>query len=246
MSNLKNDLLRSAVCTAVFGVVFGFIVACNTSSPTLTAPKNISEMVRLVSHTVPNIIDLPKNLNGERPLMASLFQVTPQSAQIQQSFQSSCGDDVGGTAASAVNFSGAAAGFIALRVPLDAMIQVPSKGTQPATQLNVCGGLFSQIGGGLDSVNGGTLTNPGTPMYLDGTLTTLVVTGRTLSGAVIRCSDLSTTVQVHDQDLVQPYFVINNNSVILAIGTNQLPFTCNLNVPSGDQASFLSVQWAKI
>jgi len=113
-------------------------------------------------------------------------------------------------------------------------------------QQNVCGGVFVQVGGGVDTASGGTLTNPGTPMYSDGTLTTLIVTGRTLNGAIVRCGDLSTTVQVHDQDLVQPYFVIVSNSVILAIGTNQLPFTCNLNVPGGDQVSCISVQWAKI
>jgi hypothetical protein len=46
--------------------------------------------------------------------------------------------------------------------------------------------------------------------------------------------------------MVQPYFVIATNSVILGIGTNQLPFTCNLNVPSGDQIYYVDVQWAKI
>jgi hypothetical protein len=243
MNDLRRDLLRSAVCTAVFALVFGLIVSCSNLT---TTPTNISGVIHLVSHTTHNMIGLPTNLNSNQPFMASLFQISPQSAQIQQSFQGYCGDDTQGIGATAVNYSGAATGFIPLLVPLDAIINVPPKGTQQGTQMNVCGGLFLQIGGGVDTLSGGTLTNPGTPMYLDGALTTLVVTGRTLSGATIRCSDLSTTVQVHDQDLVQPYFVIANNSVILAIGTNQLPFTCNLNVPGGDQASFMSVQWAKI
>jgi hypothetical protein len=39
-------------------------------------------------------------------------------------------------------------------------------------------------------VSGGTLTDPGTPIYLDGTLSTLVVTGRSVNGTLIRCSDL--------------------------------------------------------
>lgn len=247
MDNLKIECVRSAVRTAVFALVFGLVVACsNTSNNRITTPTKIGELIRLVSHTTPNMIGLPANLNSKQPIMASLFQVTPQSAQIQQSFQGYCGYDTQGIGATAVNYGGAASGFIPLLVPLDAIIRIPPKGTQPGTQENVRGGVFSQIGGGVDTLNGGTLTNPGTPIYLDGTLTTLVVTGITLNGAPVRCSDLSTTVPVHDQDLVQPYFVINNNSIILAIGTNQLPFTCNLNVPSGDQVSFISVQWAKI
>ena len=246
MNNLKHELLRSGVRSGVFAAIFGLMVACSNTSNTITSPTNIGGLIRLVSHTTPNMIGLPANLNGNQPIVASLFQVMPQSAKIQQSFQGYCGDDIGGTAATAVNYSGAATGFIPLRVPLDAMITVPPKGTQPGTQLNVCGGVFSQIGGGVDTLSGGTLMNPGTPIYLDGTLTTLVVTGRTLNGTTVRCSDLSTTVPVHDQDLVQPYFVIDNNSVVLATGTNQLPFTCNLNVSAGDKVSFISVQWAKI
>ena|SRR5215467_4715266 len=79
--SMKNDLIRSSVCSAVFGAVFGFVVACNTN----VQPRNTSEVIRLVSHTVHNMIDLPKNLNG--PFMASLFQATPQSAQINKVFR---------------------------------------------------------------------------------------------------------------------------------------------------------------
>jgi hypothetical protein len=110
----------------------------------------------------------------------------------------------------------------------------------------VCSGVFSQIGGGVDQISGLTLTNPGVPMFLSGTLTTLVATGVTVGGAQIRCSDLTTTVSVNDGDMVQPYFVIGSNSIIVAIGTNQLPFTCSLNVPQGDQVSNVVVQFAKI
>lgn len=127
---------------------------------------------------------------------------------------------------------------------------------------NACYGVFSQVGGGTsvpgpDAPNtcgnpvpwvcySGTLTNPGTSIYTDGTLSTLIVTGLSLAGKQIRCSDLTDTAVVHDSDLVQPYFVIATNSVVLAIGTNQLPLTCQLNVDTGDQAGSIAVQWAKI
>lgn len=94
----------------------------------------------------------------------------------------------------------------------------------------VCTGVVSQIGGGEDQVSGQTLTNPGVPMFLAGTLTMLVATGVTVSGVQIRCSDLTTTAAVNDGDLVQPYLAISTNSIILGIGANQRSFTCNLNV----------------
>jgi hypothetical protein len=106
--------------------------------------------------------------------------------------------------------------------------------------------VFSQIGGGVDQISGNTLTNPGVPMFLSGTLTSLVVTGVSENGNQIRCSDLTTTAAVNDGDMVQPYLAIATNSVIMGIGTTQLPFTCNLSVPQGDQVNTLVVQFAKI
>jgi hypothetical protein len=240
MNNLKDDVRRSVVCTAVFAAVFGLIVACSKSSNPTTITGNIGGLIRLVSHTTPNMIGLPNNLNSNQPFMATFFHAASQQAsQIQQSFQGeSCGGDTQGAV---VNSSGATTGLIPIQVPTEPDIQIPQ-----GTPRLACGGVFSQIGGGVDTVSGGTLTNPGTPMYFDGTLSTLVVTGRSVNGSPIRCSDLTTEVSVKDQQLVQPYFVIDNNSVILGIGTTQLPFICSLNIPTGDQPGFISVQWAKI
>lgn len=246
MNNLKDDIRRSIVCTAVFAAVFGLIVACSKSSNPTTVTGNVGALIRLVSHTNPNMIGLPNNLNSNQPFMASFFQVAPQqTSQIQQSFQGGgvCGNGASATGA-LVNPSGATTGFIPLEVPVESDIHNPQDPSNPFPL--ACSGVFSQIGGGVDLVSGGTLTDPGTPMYLDGTLSTLVVTGRSVNGTLIRCNDLTTTFPVKDQDLVQPYFVVDNNSVILGIGTTQLPFTCNLNIPKGDQAAVLSVQWAKI
>jgi hypothetical protein len=124
---------------------------------------------------------------------------------------------------------------------------------------SVCQGVFSQVGGGTsipgpgaavpnpgaDPTGSGTLTNPGTAIYADGTLSTLIATGYSVAGKQIRCSDLTHTAAVHDSDLVQPYFVIDTNSVGLAVGGTQLPLTCKLNIDQADQAGSISVQWAK-
>ena len=72
---------------------------------------------------------------------------------------------------------------------------------------SVCQGVFSQVGGGTstpgpdavvpnpgaDPTGSGTLTNPGTAIYADGTLSTLIVTGYSVAGKQIRCSDLAHT-----------------------------------------------------
>lgn len=202
-------------------------------------------LIRLVSHLNPTMFASPLQLNSQRPILAAMFQSSVQSSQLQQSFQGGgvCGNGASATGA-LVNYSGAKTGFIPLQVPVEPDIHNPQNPGNPFPL--ACSGVFSQIGGGVDTVSGGMLTNPGTPMYLDGTLSTLVVTGVSANGSLIRCNDLTTTVAVRDQQLVQPYFVIDNNSVILGIGTTQLPFTCNLTIPAGDRAGVLSVQWAKI
>jgi hypothetical protein len=163
--------------------------------------------------------------------MAGFFQ-TQQGSQLQQSFEGQ-----GPCLAGAMPSSG----FIPIWLYTENGIGGPfGKGSL------ACQGVFSQIGGGVDQISGNTLTNPGLPMFLSGTLTTLVATGVTANGNQIRCSDLATTAAVNDGDLVQPYFVIATNSVILGIGTTQLPFNCTLNVPPGDQVATLVVQFAKI
>jgi hypothetical protein len=231
----KNDFLHSVVCSAVFAAVFGIVVACGHG--TMNTITGSPGLVRLINHLSPNMIGLPNSLNASRPFMATFLQTSQQTSQIQQSFE---GQSYGaGEPGAYVNHTNATTGFIPLCVPAEPGIQGMGY-TLP------CYGAFTQIGGGVDVFTGGTLTNPGTPMYFDGTLSTLIVTGRTVNGILIRCSDLTTTVPVHDQDLVQPYFVIDNNSVILGIGTTQLPFTCSLNIPAGEQAGSLFVQWAKI
>ncbi len=163
-----------------------------------------------------------------------------QTAQVQQSFQGlSCGAFQPG---SKLNWSGATTGFIPIEVLGDPFILGGVGGEQ-----SVCGGVFAQPGGGTNlTPNGGTLTNPGVQIYTDGTLSTLIVTGVSVNGKQIRCSDLTDTAIVHDSDLVQPYFVIDTNSVVLAIGSTRLSLTCHLNIDAGDQVGSVAVQWAKI
>lgn len=94
----------------------------------------------------------------------------------------------------------------------------------------VCAGWSRKAEAEWTKVSGQTLTNPGVPMFLALTLTTLVATGVTVNGVQIRYSDFTKTAALNDGDLVQPYWAISTNSIRLGIGANQRTFTCNLNV----------------
>ena len=233
MKKLNSSLRECIICTAVFATVFGLIVSCGGGNPMQSLTPTVGNaVVRLVNYTRPINVALPSNSNTSEPVLAGFFQAQTQGSKLQQTFngQGPC-----------LNVPMPSSGYIPIWLYMENGIGGPfGKGNL------ACEGVFSQIGGGIDQLSGKTLTNPGVAMFLDGTLTTLVTTGVTVNGNQIRCSDLTTTVAVHDGDLVQPYFVIASNSVILGIGTNQLPLTCNLNVPAGDQVQVLVVQFAKI
>ena len=246
----KEHLIESATCTAVFAILFGLVVSCGgggSLSNSLTGSN--AKIALILSHLSPTTAALPRS-STQPPLISMAFQGSQQQAsQIQQSFQGlSCNAFVDPLAE--VNWSGASTGFIPIQVMGDPFI----KGQPPSTVLfsTICWGVFAQIGGGTSlitsgggTLGAGTLTNPGTLIYEDGTLSTLIVTGISVAGQQIRCSDLTDTAGVHDSDLVQPYFVIGTNSVVLAVGSTQLPLTCQLNIAPGDQAGSISVQWAK-
>jgi hypothetical protein len=257
----KESLIKSVTCTAVFAIVFGLIVSCGGGgSPLNSITGTATSMGWILSHLSPTTAALPKS-SAQVPLVAMgmAFQSSQQQAsQIQQSFQALSCDAFSFSPGTKVNSHGATTGLIPMQVLGDPWIINPNPhapgGFYPS---NVCYGVFAQLGGGTSLVpplqpNGapnpgaGTLTNPGTAIYADGTLSTLIVTGISTAGNQIRCSDLTDTAAVHDSDLVQPYFVIDTNSVVLAIGGTQLPLTCQLNIASGDQVGSISVQWAKI
>jgi hypothetical protein len=250
----KNRLIELATCTAVFAIVFGLIVSCTGGG---SSPLNrITGGARILSHLSSATAAFPAS-GAHAPLIAAAYLTTQQQASdIQQSFQGlSCDSFIPGTK---VNSSGANTGFIPIQVLGDPWIIDPdSRSPWGFYPYPVCEGVFAQIGGGTSLipplpppappvVGSGTLTNPGTAIYADGTLSTLIVSGISVAGKQIRCSDLTHTAAVHDSDLVQPYFVIDTNSVVLGVGSTPLPLTCQLNIDPGDEAGSIAVQWAKI
>ena len=166
----KEELIRSAVRSAVFAVVFGLIISCSHNTNLVTPPTNVTGLRQLVSHITPTMIGFPANLKGGQPLLATFFQTAPQTSQIQQSFEGlSCGAFQPG---SEVNFSHTASGFIPIQVLGDPFIE---PGDPSAVEKMACGGVFAQVGGGTDisiplppappPTKPGTLTNPGTARF---------------------------------------------------------------------------------
>jgi hypothetical protein len=226
----KNSLIHSVVCTIVFAIMCAIVLACGGGNMAQNMPTG-NVLVRLMDSGKATMTAIPKGLS-DQPLLATFFQSSPSGSQLQQSF----GED-----------------GPCLEVQMPPSGYIPFQGNDTGTiKLNgqtvalECQGVFGQVGGGVDEISGGTLTNPGYPMYFSGTLTTLVVTGTSVQGLVLRCSDLTTAVSVQDGQRVEAYYVIATRSVVLAIGTNQLGFTCNLNLPPTDQLSYIRAQWAKI
>jgi hypothetical protein len=232
MKSAKDNLMHSIACTIVFAVVFGVVIACSSNNPQsqmFGGGGNV--LVRLFKSTKPVMTVIPKDLSNG-PLLAALLQTSSSGSKLQQSFGED-GPCLQGTmpASGYIPFQGNDTGGILLNGQVVA---------------GACEGVFNQIAG-TDQITGGTLQSPGGyPMYFDGTLTSLVVTGTTVAGATIRCSDLATTVSVQDQQPVEAWYVIASSSVILASGQTQFPFTCNLNIPAGDQLKYIGAQWAKI
>jgi hypothetical protein len=235
MTGFKERLVHSIVCTTIFALVFGIIVSCNGGSSSLRQIVGSSTLVRLVADPKPSMTTIPANASNS-PLVASFFQ-TSSGSQLQQSFTETGPCNYGNgpnpiiPSSGYIPFQGSGTGSFVLN------------GTTVAL---ACAGVEAQIGG-PDEITGGTLSNPGGyPVYFSGTLTTLVATGTTVGGVSVRCSDLTTTVSVQDAQAVEAYYAAATSSVVLAIGTNQLPFTCNLTIPAGDQINYIQAQWAKI
>jgi hypothetical protein len=236
MKSFKESLSHSVVCTTIFAIVFAIIVSCGGGSSSLRQIAGASAVIRLVADPKPSMTAIPRGMSNA-PLLATFFQ-TSSGSQLQQSFAED-GPCISGSAP-----------FI----PWPTSGYIPFRGVNTGDFYAVngqfvlagCQGDEATIGG-PDQVTGAALAPPGGyPVYLSGTLTTLVVTGTTVGGTSVRCSDLTTTVAVQDGQIVEAYYAVTANSVVLAIGTSQLPFKCNLNIPAGDQINYIQAQWAKI
>jgi hypothetical protein len=90
----------------------------------------------------------------------------------------------------------------------------------------------------------------GKETFFDGTLSTLVVTGKTVSGASFECRDITTTFAILDHSGTQAFLDPANHKVVIANqslnGTPSLaPFTCTGIGTDTDPVDTIEVQFAK-
>ena len=112
-------------------------------------------------------------------------------------------------------------------------------------------GVFLHVGDSTD-VSGRTWPIIGFPIFQDGTISKLVVSGFTITtnssggttGTRFQCTNLSATAPVTDGQLVEPWLDVASGTVTLAVGSTSLPLACSLNMPASAISS-VTVQWTK-
>lgn len=104
---------------------------------------------------------------------------------------------------------------------------------------NICQPVLSSVG-----ADEGGKPN-GFPVVLSGTINTLVVYGRFASGNHFRCLDTTNVAALMDGAFVRAYYDLAHDAVVLGSGTTQLPVTCSITIPAGDDVQHLEVQWLK-
>ena len=205
----------------------GYVVACGDgkmNSPTNNVP--VGAILRMLNSSLHRPAIFPTN-TGNRPVIASAFgpQSFPEAAianpsQLAQSYESLC--DAYGNGSSIH----AGSGYSGL-VPLN------FRGG------NICQPVLSSVG----ADEGG---NPnGFPVILSGTINTLVAYGTFVSGAHFRCLDTTNMAALTDGAFVRAYYDLAHDAVVLGSGTTQLPVTCSITIPAGDDVQHLQVQWLK-
>jgi hypothetical protein len=219
----KQHLIHSAVCTAVFALIFGLVSACGggASITTITSPTpppgtpGSATVARVSTYPAGHSSIYPK---GSGAFLAGFFfQSAPAPSQLPESFEGTC--DVTGVSPATL-----AIGF---------------------TLLSVANGV--QCSGGTGSVVSavGGLANVGIPVALSGTITVLKVSVITQNNQKLRCLVLNGNAPVNDNDQIQPYYNFNTNTAVLGVGTTTLPVSCQVPVAAGDQAAKVSMVWSK-
>lgn len=89
------------------------------------------------------------------------------------------------------------------------------------------------------------------PTFFDGTLTTLVVTGKTVGGARFQCRDVQTQFAISDNSFTQAFLDPFAHSVKIYNqlpngSANAAPFVCNGIGSDTDPVATIEVQFAKI
>jgi hypothetical protein len=223
--NLRD--LVTNTCLMVIGLA---LIACG--GPAGMVPTVIGGTARAVVH----LIHLPASghriapTTTSKPFLAALFQTsTPTPSQLAQSYDIQC-----------TLFT------VGLVVPVGDLMPIP--GTPENAQNGGTQACNNEVPTPLPQIDG----QGGKATFFDGTLTSLVVTGKTLSGVSFQCRDISHTFPVLDNSITQTYLDPNSHQVKIFNQTvpngsiNQAPFVCTGIGTDTDPVNTIEVQFAKI
>ena len=123
---------------------------------------------------------------------------------------------------------------------------LPIPGTPEPQQPDTCN-QRADVVSQLDPINDG---QGGRPTFFDGTLGSLIVTGKTVSNTPFQCRDITHNLAITDNSLTQAYLNVNTHQVFLlnqSVGgpITQVPFVCNNIGTDADPVKFIDVEWVK-
>ncbi len=231
--------VRDLVTSVVSSTIILSLIACgggHMGLPNIPGLPSVARFVRVHSSLAGAHV-YPSDSTG-KPFEAALFQASsPTPSQLQQSFDAGCDFSTNPNLAAFLDST-----------PQGQMMPVSFAGeTKPNTLANgtLCNSITDSSG-----ISGLTAAFPGKETFFDGTLTSLVVTGKTFGGASFECRDITNTLAVTDKSHTRAWFdpnahtivVINDNGTTLT----QAPFVCGGIGTHGDQPITFEIQFAKI
>lgn len=212
---------RDLVTSVTASIIILTLLACGGATGILPMPlAPNSKSIHLVTAQRAGSHEFPGN--GSKPFLAGLFDwaVFFQSAPAASKIQQSY-DAV-------CNFQ---PGFIGT-VPSGSLVPLAL-----AAENSSCSFFSGPQGDGKQTI-------------FDGILGSLVITGKTVSGASFECRDVDTTASISDNSFTRAYLDPNahNVQVFNALNGNitKIPFTCDGIGSDTDQVQTIEAQWAKI
>jgi len=218
----KHNFKHDAILTAIFAVIVGVISACGGGS-LMNNPiiQGGKNLVHLITLPTSGHRILP---NTSGAVEANLMFAAPSASQLAQSYDVQCSVSLPGP------------------FPAGTLIPIPSPNNDPAN--NDC----NFFGGPNPATAPPTISKI---TFFDGTLTSLVVIGKTAGGASFQCRDIQTQFAISDNSFTQAFLDPNAHQVKilnqLANGAvNDAGFVCNGIGTDADPVATVEVQFAKI
>ena len=240
MSRRTKDALAYALVFAI-----GYFMACSRTSSTNGGGSVGSfspSARRMLNSTVRSSAIFPTN-TGDQPVLASVFgfggsarpnatTTNPNPSDLGQSFEIECTywPPVNGNYLPGIHATFGNSGLVPM--------------LPPRSDISI--GMQDDCSAPIASVGADENGNPtGLPIFLTGTVNSLVAYGNLTSGNQFHCLDTTNTSSVQDNTFVRPYYDLAHDTIILGSGTTQLTLVCSISIPPGDDLARIQVQWIK-